>query len=257
MPAPAQSRDDLALDFRAAAGSLPVEWRIAEGLTGYADAVAAMEARADAIAAGEASELVWLIEHPPLYTSGTSGRAGDVRDPRFPVHQTGRGGQATYHGPGQRVAYVMLDLKRRRQDVRAFVAALEAWIIATLAAFNVRGARREDRVGVWVARPDKARGPLGQGAEDKIAAIGIRVRRWVTFHGIALNVEPDLSHFSGIVPCGVSAAHFGVTSLVDLGLPVTMAEVDAVLRREFEAIFGATVEVRSVTAGRVPALQAE
>ncbi len=199
-----------------------------------------MEARADAIAAGEAPERVWLVEHPPLYTSGTSGRAADVLATHFPVHRTGRGGQATYHGPGQRVAYVMLDLKRRRQDVRAFVAALEAWMIATLGGFNIRGERREDRVGVWVERPDKPCGFLGQGAEDKIAAIGIRVRRWVTFHGMALNVEPDLSHFAGIVPCGVSAAHLGVTSLVDLGLPVTMPEVDAALRREFETIFGPT-----------------
>jgi lipoyl(octanoyl) transferase len=251
MPAPAQKRDDLTFDFCAAAGSPPVEWCIAEGLTQYENAVAEMEARADAIAAGEARERVWLVEHPPLYTSGTSGRDGDLRDPRFPVHLSGRGGQTTYHGPGQRVAYVMLDLKRRRQDVRAFVAALEAWIIATLAGFNVRGERREDRVGVWVARPDKPPGFSGEGAEDKIAAIGIRVRRWVTFHGLALNVEPDLSHFSGIVPCGVSAAHLGVTSLVDLGLPVTMPEVDAVLRREFEAIFGAT-DSRRLSAGRVP-----
>jgi lipoyl(octanoyl) transferase len=234
------SRDRLSLDFRPAVASPRVEWCIAEGLTPYAPAVAEMEVLADAIAAGNAAERVWLVEHPPLYTSGTSGRAGDLLSPHFPVHQTGRGGQATYHGPGQRVAYVMLDLKRRRQDVRAFVAALEAWIIATLAAFNVRGERREDRVGVWVARPDKPGGLAAEGAEDKIAAIGIRVRRWVTFHGIALNVEPDLSHFAGIVPCGVSAAHLGVTSLVDLGLPLTMPEVDAVLRRQFEAIFGAT-----------------
>jgi lipoyl(octanoyl) transferase len=255
--APPQTRDHLASNFHAAAGTPPVEWRISEGLTPYPDAVTEMEALADAIAAGKAAERVWLLEHPPLYTSGTSGRAGDLREPRFPVHQTGRGGQATYHGPGQRVAYVMLDLKRRRQDVRAFVAALEAWIIAALAAFNVRGERREDRVGVWVRRPEKPGGLLGQGAEDKIAAIGIRVRRWVTFHGIALNVEPDLSHFSGIVPCGVSAAHLGVTSLVDLGLPVTMPEVDAVLHREFEAIFGATELPHAVRAERVAALQAE
>jgi lipoyl(octanoyl) transferase len=251
MPPPAQKRDDLAFDFSAAGGA-PVEWCVAEGLTEYENAVAEMEARADALAAGAARERVWLVEHPPLYTSGTSGRAGDVIAPRFPVHRTGRGGQATYHGPGQRVAYVMLDLKRRRQDVRAFVAALEAWIIAALAGFNVRGERREDRVGVWVARPDKPPGLSGQGAEDKIAAIGIRVRRWVTFHGIALNVEPDLSHFAGIVPCGVSAAHLGVTSLVDLGLPVTMPEVDAVLRREFETIFGATDSPHRLSAGRVP-----
>jgi lipoyl(octanoyl) transferase len=257
MPAPAQSRDDLAFDFSAAPGAPPVEWCIAEALIKYPEAVAEMEARADAIAAGEARERVWLVEHPPLYTSGTSGHAADVFAPRFPVHQSGRGGQATYHGPGQRVAYVMLDLKRRRQDVRAFVAALEAWIIASLAEFNVRGERREERVGVWVARPDKAPGLAGQGAEDKIAAIGIRVRRWVTFHGIALNVEPDLSHFAGIVPCGVSAAHLGVTSLVDLGLPVTMPEVDAVLRREFEAIFGATAGSHAFRVERVPALQAD
>ena len=256
MSAGPQKRDDLAFDFRAAAGAPPVEWVVADGRTDYAAAVAEMEARADAIAAGEARERIWLVEHPPLYTSGTSGRDGDLREPRFPVHRTGRGGQATYHGPGQRVAYAMLDLRRRRQDVRAFVAALEAWIIATLAGFNVRGERREDRVGVWVRRPDKPPGLSGQGAEDKIAAIGIRVRRWVTFHGIALNVEPDLAHFSGIVPCGVSAAHLGVTSLVDLGLPVTMMEVDAVLRREFEAIFGASELVRPVRPEGVAALQA-
>jgi lipoyl(octanoyl) transferase len=216
-------------------GAPPVEWRIAEGLTPYEDAVAFMEARADAIAAGEAAELVWLVEHPPLYTAGTSAQDDDLVEARFPVHRTGRGGQFTYHGPGQRVAYVMLDLKRRRPDVRAFVAALEDWITATLAAFNVRGERREDRVGVWVARPDK-----GAGAEDKIAAIGIRVRRWVTFHGISLNVEPDLDHFGGIVPCGISATRYGVTSLVDLGLPVTMPEVDSALRSAFEVIFGPT-----------------
>jgi lipoyl(octanoyl) transferase len=257
MPAIFQTRDDLAFDFRATAGSPAVEWLITGGLTDYSAAVAEMEARADAIAAGHARERVWLVEHPPLYTSGTSGRDADLRAPRFPVHQTGRGGQATYHGPGQRVAYVMLDLKRRRSDVRAFVAALEAWLIATLAGFNLRAERREDRVGVWLARPDKAPGVSGQGAEDKIAAIGIRVRRWVTFHGIALNVEPDLAHFAGIVPCGVSAAHLGVTSLVDLGLPVTMNEVDAVLRREFEPIFGATELVPALSEARVPALQVQ
>jgi lipoyl(octanoyl) transferase len=255
--APSQKRDDLTFDFRPRPGAPPVEWCISDGLTEYARAVVEMEAYADAIAAGDARERVWLIEHPSLYTSGTSGRPTDLRAPRFPVHQSGRGGQATYHGPGQRVAYVMLDLRRRRQDVRAFVAALEAWIIATLAGFNIRGERREDRVGVWVARSDKPPGFSREPAEDKIAAIGIRVRRWVTFHGIALNVEPDLAHFSGIVPCGVSAAHLGVTSLVDLGLPVAMPEVDAVLRREFEAIFGPTELVCATTAERVPALQAE
>ena len=219
----------------AAPGAPPVEWRIAEGFTPYEEAVAFMEARANAIAAGAAPELVWLVEHPPLYTAGTSAQDGDLVDARFPVHRTGRGGQFTYHGPGQRVAYVMLDLKRRTPDVRAFVAALEDWITATLAAFNVRGERREDRVGVWVARPDK-----GAGAEDKIAAIGIRLRRWVTFHGISLNVEPELDHFGGIVPCGISAARYGVTSLVDLGLPVTMQDADAALRAAFEDVFGPT-----------------
>lgn len=216
----------------------PVEWRIADGLTPYPDAVAWMEARAAKIADGTAPECVWLVEHPPLYTSGTSARPQDLMTPRFPVHATGRGGQFTYHGPGQRVAYVLLDLKRRQPDLRAFVCALEDWIIATLAAVNVRGERRDNRVGVWVARPDKARGPTGEIAEDKIAAIGIRVRRWVSFHGISLNVAPDLAHFSGIVPCGISAAHLGVTSLVDLGHVVTMAEADSLLRREFQVVFG-------------------
>jgi len=220
----------------AAPGHPPVEWAIAEGLTPYEEAVAFMEARAEAIAEGKAAELVWLVEHPPLYTAGTSAQDEDLRDASLPVHKTGRGGQFTYHGPGQRVAYVMLDLKRRTPDVRVFVAALEDWITATLGAYNIRGERREDRVGVWVKRPDK-----GDGFEDKIAAIGIRLRRWVTFHGISLNVEPDLSHFSGIVPCGISAQKYGVTSLVDLGLPVTMPEVDMALRAAFEEIFGPTV----------------
>jgi lipoyl(octanoyl) transferase len=198
------------------------------------EAVAEMEARVAAIAAGTAPERVWLVEHPPLYTAGTSARNEDLIDPsRFPVFRSGRGGQYTYHGPGQRVAYVMLDLNRRRPDLRAYVSALEAWIIATLGAFNVRGERREDRVGVWVRRPEK-----GEGVEDKIAAIGIRVRRWVSFHGISLNVEPDLSHFTGIVPCGISG--HGVTSLVDLGQIVTLPEVDMALRASFEAIFGET-----------------
>src|SRR6187399_1977321 len=212
-----------------------VEWRIAPGPVPYPEAVAAMEARVAAIAAGEAAELVWLLEHPPLYTSGTSGKETDLLDPRFPTFATGRGGQLTYHGPGQRVAYVMLDLKRRRPDVRAYVAGLEEWIIRTLDAFNVRGERREDRVGVWVRRPDK-----GAGHEDKIAAIGVRLRRWVSFHGIAINVEPELSHFSAIVPCGVVDPRYGVTSLVDLGLPVTMEDLDVALRRAFEDVFGAT-----------------
>jgi lipoyl(octanoyl) transferase len=229
------ARDRLAEGFHAVPGSPPVEWRIAEGLTPYDEAVAFMEARAAAIAAGAAPELAWLVEHPPLYTAGTSARDEDLLEPsRFPVHRTGRGGQFTYHGPGQRVAYVMLDLDRRKPDLRAYVAALEAWLIGTLDRFNVRGERREDRVGVWVRRPDK-----GIEAEDKIAAIGIRVRRWVTFHGVSLNVEPDLSHFDGIVPCGVR--RHGVTSLVDLGRPVTMPEVDSVLRAEFQRVFGPTL----------------
>src|SRR6201999_656328 len=210
-----------------------VEWRISDALVPYPEAVSAMESRAAAIAAGDAPELVWLLEHPPLYTSGTSGNEGDLLEPRFPLFSTGRGGQLTYHGPGQRVAYVMLDLKRRRPDVRAYVAGLEAWIIRTLAAFNVRGERREDRVGVWVRRPDK-----GGGFEDKIAAIGVRLRRWVSFHGIAINVEPDLSHFSAIVPCGVADPRYGVTSLVDLGLPVTLEEVAVAPRQAFAEVFG-------------------
>jgi lipoyl(octanoyl) transferase len=219
-----------------------VEWTIAEGLVAYEEAVAVMEARVAAIAAGEAREQVWLVEHPPLYTAGTSARDEDLVDAtRFPVFRSGRGGQFTYHGPGQRVAYVMLDLQRRTPDLRRYVAALEAWLIATLEAYNIRGERREDRVGVWVRRPEKPLGAGGESAEDKIAAIGIRVRRWVTFHGISLNVEPDLSHFSGIVPCGVRL--HGVTSLVDLGIPVTMPEVDSVLRATFEEVFGPTVAV--------------
>jgi len=219
--------------FAGPADGAPVEWRISPSPVPYLDAVAAMETRAAAIAAHEASELVWLLEHPPLYTSGTSGKTGDLLDPRFPLIATGRGGQLTYHGPGQRVAYVMLDLKRRRPDVRAFVAGLEQWIIRTLAAFNVRGERREDRVGVWVRRPDK-----GAEHEDKIAAIGVRLRRWVSFHGVAINVEPDLSHFAAIVPCGVVDPRYGVTSLVDLGYPVTMEDVDVALRQAFEEVFG-------------------
>jgi lipoyl(octanoyl) transferase len=196
-----------------------------------------MDARAAAIADGQAPELVWLIEHPPLYTSGTSAQPADLIEARFPVHASGRGGQFTYHGPGQRVAYAMLDLKRRTPDVRRYVATLEEWIIRTLAAFGVTGERRDDRIGVWVRRPDK-----GDGSEDKIAAIGIRIRRWVSLHGIALNVAPDLSHFAGIVPCGVADARYGVTSLADLGHAATVAEVDRALRREFETLFGPTVE---------------
>ncbi|MDO8840047.1 MAG: lipoyl(octanoyl) transferase LipB [Parvibaculum sp.] len=208
-----------------------VEWRVSDAPVPYEMAVAEMEARVAAIAEGSAPELVWLLEHPALYTAGTSADTADLIDPkRFPVFQTGRGGQYTYHGPGQRVAYVMLDLKRRRPDVRAFVQDLEAWLIATLAQFNVTGETRPDRVGVWVRRPER-----GLTAEDKIAAIGVRIRKWVTFHGVSLNVDPDLDHFSGIVPCGI--AQHGVTSLADLGLTATMADVDIALRSTFDTVF--------------------
>ena len=217
---------------------LPVEWAVSSGPVPYPDAVAAMEARAEAIADGRAGELVWLLEHPPLYTGGVSAKAGDLLVPdRFPVFQSGRGGQYTYHGPGQRVAYVMLDLRARRRDVRAFVAALEAWIIGALARFNVEGQIRQDRVGVWVERRTAGAPPR----EDKIAAIGVKLRRWVSFHGISLNVEPDLSHFDGIVPCGVT--QHGVTSLVDLGLPVTLDEADEALKAAFIEVFGPVRDV--------------
>ncbi len=235
---PAASRDSLEPVHWTRADGLPVEWRVSKGLVPYPEATAFMEERAEAIAAGAASEQVWLLEHPPIYTAGTSAKDADLVDARFPVHRTGRGGQYTYHGPGQRVAYVMLDLRRRRPDLRAFVSALESWIILSLKAFGVEGGRREDRVGVWTPRPDKPRGLLGETAEDKIAAIGIRVRKWASFHGVALNVAPDLSHFSGIVPCGIARAHYGVTSLQDLGVAAGMDEVDAVLAEQFEAIFG-------------------
>jgi len=234
------------LDLLPALELAPVEWRVDEGLgeslVPYAQALATMEERAAAVAAGTAPELAWLLEHPPLYTAGTSAKPSDLIEARFPVHRTGRGGQFTYHGPGQRVAYLMLDLRRRGSDLRRYVATLEEWMIRTLAAFNIRGERREDRIGVWVRRPDKSRGNQATegNREDKIAAIGIRVKRWVTLHGVALNVEPELAHFSGIVPCGVAGERYGVTSLVDLGVPVTMPEVDMVLRREFEALFGPT-----------------
>lgn len=212
---------------------LAAGWAISRGPIGYLEAVAAMEARAAAIAAGEAPELIWLLEHPPLYTAGVSSKAGDLLAPdRFPVFESGRGGQYTYHGPGQRVAYVMLDLTRRGRDVRAFVASLEAWIIGALGHFNVEGEIREGRVGVWVER----RAPGLPTREDKIAAIGVKLRRWVSFHGISLNVEPDLGHFDGIVPCGQT--QYGVTSLVDLGLPVTMDEADAALKASFVEVFG-------------------
>ena len=204
----------------------PVSWRVSKGLTAYPQAVTAMEERAAAIAEGQARELVWLVEHPPIYTAGTSAKQADLLDPRFPVFKSGRGGQFTYHGPGQRVGYVMLDLKQRSADVRAFVRDLEMWLIGTLAQFNVKGERREGRVGIWVVRGAR---------EDKIAAIGVRVRRWVTFHGVSVNVDPDLSHFSGIVPCGV--ADHGVTSLRDLGVKASMAEVDAAMKQSFAEVF--------------------
>jgi len=205
------------------------EWVIRDGLLPYPEAVDFMEARAMAIADGSAPELVWLVEHPPIYTAGTSAKDSDLLDARFPVFKTGRGGQFTYHGPGQRVGYVMLNLKPRGGDVRKYVRDLEEWLIRTLAHFNVKGERREGRVGIWVVRGDR---------EDKIAALGVRVRRWVTFHGIALNVEPDLSHFGGIVPCGIRG--HGVTSLADLGITASMADVDVALRSAFEEVFGPT-----------------
>lgn len=213
-----------------------VEWKITDGLTDYADAVRAMEARADAISAGDADELIWLVEHPPLYTAGTSAKRDDLLDPdRFPVYDSKRGGQYTYHGPGQRVVYVMLDLNKRGRDIRQFVKSLETWVIETLATFNVKGEIREGRVGVWVERPEKPAPITGGVAEDKIAAIGIRLKKWVSYHGISINVDPHLDHFDGIVPCGIST--FGVTSLVDLGLPVTMDDVDTALQTAFHTVF--------------------
>jgi lipoyl(octanoyl) transferase len=227
------ARNDLILGLNPRAGSAPAEWLVSPGLTSYESALATMEARAAAVSAENAPELVWLLQHPPLYTSGTSARPHELLEARFPVHPVGRGGQFTYHGPGQRVVYLMLDLNRRAPDVRRYVATLEEWIIRTLARFGVVGERREDRIGVWVRRPDK-----GDGFEDKIAAIGIRVKRWVSLHGIALNVAPDLTHYSGILACGVSDARYGVTSLRDLGVDASMAEVDARLGKEFEKLFG-------------------
>ncbi len=219
--------------------AVDVEWRISSDQVPYPVALAEMEARAAAIAAGEAPELVWLLEHPPLYTAGTSTDPKDLLTPdRFPVYETGRGGQYTYHGPGQRVGYAMLNLKTRGQDVRAFVAGLEGWIIGTLAHFHINGEVRNDRVGVWVRRPD-----IGLETEDKIAAIGVRVRRWVTFHGISINVDPDLEHFSGIVPCGIQ--QHGITSFEDLGLTASMPDLDMALRTEFERVFGPTVDEAS------------
>jgi lipoyl(octanoyl) transferase len=215
-----------------------VEWKISEGLTDYETALAQMEARADAIARGVADELIWLVEHPPLYTAGTSAKIQDLVEPdRFPVHETRRGGQYTYHGPGQRVAYAMLNLNTRGKDVRKFVQDMEAWVICALDSFNIKGEIRDGRVGVWVVRDDKPLTITGAPAEDKVAAIGLRIRKWVSFHGLAINVEPDLSHFDGIVPCGIT--EHGVTSLVDLGLPVTMDDVDVALRSSFDEVFGA------------------
>ncbi len=225
----AQSRPALSPLWRA--DLRPVQWRASAGLTPYDDAVAAMEARVAAVAAGEAEELVWLLEHPPLYTAGISARDEDLLDRRFPVHATGRGGQFTYHGPGQRVAYVMLDLDKRGRDVRGFVRGLERWLISALGTFGVPADVREGRVGVWVERKG-----AGWAREDKIAAIGVKVRRWVSFHGVSLNVEPDLTHFDGIVPCGIR--EHGVTSLVDLGVPGTMDEADAALKSAFQEVFG-------------------
>jgi len=227
------ARNDLVLGLKTGPQSLPAEWRLSAGVVSYGAALAAMEARAAAVLAGRAPELIWLLEHPPLYTSGTSARPEELIESRFPVHATGRGGQFTYHGPGQRVAYLMLDLNRRAPDVRRYVATLEEWIIRALARLGVQGERREDRVGVWVSRPDK-----GEGFEDKIGAIGVRLKRWVSQHGIALNVAPDLTHYSGILACGVSDRRYGVTSLRDLGLTASMTEVDEALRREFEPLFG-------------------
>lgn len=215
-----------------------VDWLTSDGLTAYDLALREMEERADGIRRGTANEAIWLVEHPPLYTAGTSANPDDLTDPdRFPVYEARRGGQYTYHGPGQRVAYVMLDVAARGRDVRRFVSQMEEWVIATLAEFNVRGERREGRVGVWVVRPDMPKNADGSPREDKIAAIGIRLRRWVSFHGLSINVEPDLSHFEGIVPCGIR--EHGVTSLVDLGLPVTMADVDVALKRTFSQVFDA------------------
>jgi len=214
-----------------------VEWITSDGIVAYDDAIAQMEARVEAIARGTAPEAVWLLEHPPLYTAGTSANPADLTDPgRFPVHPSRRGGQYTYHGPGQRIAYVMLDLETRGRDVRRFVASLEDWVIATLAEFNVTGERRAGRVGVWVVRPDKPPLPDGTPREDKIAAIGVRLRRWISFHGISINVAPDLAHYGGIVPCGIRG--HGVTSLVDLGRPVTMAELDLALKACFGRVIG-------------------
>ena len=221
------TRANLTIGLVPPLGAAPVEWRVSDGLVDYESALAAMTARAEAIARGGAPELVWLIEHPALYTAGTSARPDELIEARLPVHHTGRGGQFTYHGPGQRVAYAMLDLKRRKPDVRAYVSDLEEWLIQALAELGVKGERRQGRVGIWVQRGMR---------EDKIAALGVRIKRWVSLHGVALNVDPDLSHFTGIVPCGVT--QHGVTSLADLGIVASMADVDVALKRSFGKIFG-------------------
>ena len=218
-------------------GKPMVEWIISSGLTDYDFAVSEMEKRADAIAAGTADEAIWLVEHPPLYTAGTSAKQDDLTDPdRFPVYTSKRGGQYTYHGPGQRVAYAMLNVGKRGRDVRKFVQQLEDWVICALDQFNIKGERRKGRVGVWVVRDDKPLNADGSQAEDKIAAIGVRLRKWVSFHGISINVEPDLEHYNGIVPCGIT--QYGVTSLVDLGRPVGMTDVDVALKHCFTKVFG-------------------
>ena len=235
------TRADPVTGLPPAPGAPPVAWSVSDGPVGYEAALTAMTERAAAIARGEADEQVWLLEHPPLYTAGTSARPQELIEARFPVFTAGRGGQFTYHGPGQRIGYMMLDLRRRAPDVRRFVATIEEMIIRSLAKFGVRGERRGDRVGVWVRRPER-----GDGAEDKIAAIGVRIQRWVTLHGFSLNVSPDLSHFSGIVPCGVSDPRFGVTSLADLGVDAKMADVDDALRAEFETLFGATAGAQAL-----------
>lgn len=237
-----EARADDAFGMRAPDDAPPVVWRLRVGLLDYEQTVAEMTALARRIAAGDAPETVWLLEHPAIYTAGASAKDTDLLDPRLPVYRSGRGGQFTWHGPGQRVVYVMLDLSRRRRDVRAFVRALEAWLIATIAQFGIVGERRAGRVGVWTPRPDKPRGPDGAMAEDKIAAIGVRLSNWVSFHGVALNVAPDLSHFAGIAPCGVRDVHLGVTSLADLGVTTDMTATDTALRASFERIFGPTMD---------------
>ncbi|GAA4666089.1 lipoyl(octanoyl) transferase LipB [Bartonella pachyuromydis] len=235
-------RDHLSHQFKAVLGSPPVEWKITNNLVEYPEALRYMQERVENILAKNAQEQVWLLEHPSLYTAGTSANKKDLLAPHlFPVYEAGRGGEFTYHGPGQRVAYIMLDLKRRRQDIRAFISALEEWIIQMLAKFNIKGERREDRVGVWIKRHNFPSTQNSLSSEDKIAAIGIRVRKWVSFHGVAINVNPHLAHYSGIVPCGIT--NYGVTSFFDLGFPVTMHDIDIVLKQTFEQIFGPTIDV--------------